>query len=300
MLRRARATAAMILAAVVLAGLSASAGTTSIARAATSCPTMQVVGVRGSGQTVDDAGGYGREVKNVVDAIRKANPTAAADPISYPSIAVRWWDPQYYTGAYTASVRAGRAALVRYIQQFVASECGATTFLYLVGYSQGAQVVGDVYQNIDKALTNKQHSRIKGVALIADPKFKGRQGSPINVGSYESNLKGIQGVTTSVRTFSGRQDQTVVRSYCSFLDPVCNFKPAYAAICVGAGDKCVHVRYTTLKPPKSKLTYTRVAATHLISRWRKVGPKPPQVGPRSNILIFGNGDVAESSTGCPI
>jgi hypothetical protein len=163
---------------------------------------MQIVGVRGSGETADDAGGFGTTVKTVVDSIRSVNPTAAATPIEYPAIAVQWWDPSYYTGNYTRSVRAGRTALTSYITQFINGPCGGTVYLYLVGYSQGAQVVGDVYQN----LTSGQRSRVAGVTLIADPKFDGDEGSPVNVGTYNSARNGIQDVTTSARQIPNRQE----------------------------------------------------------------------------------------------
>ncbi len=50
-----------------------------------SCPVMQVVGVRGSGETHGDAGGYGATVRDVVDHIKEAVPGAASDEIDYLS-----------------------------------------------------------------------------------------------------------------------------------------------------------------------------------------------------------------------
>jgi hypothetical protein len=254
---------------------------------------MQIVGVRGSGETADDAGGFGTTVKTVVDSIRSVNPTAAATPIEYPAIAVQWWDPSYYTGNYTRSVRAGRTALTSYITQFINGPCGGTVYLYLVGYSQGAQVVGDVYQN----LTSGQRSRVAGVTLIADPKFDGDEGSPVNVGTYNSARNGIQDVTTSARQIPNRQE-AYVRSYCVRGDPVCNFGRNNVTLCI-ANPGCVHLHYMDLKLPRTGLTYTTTAANYLLARWRRFGPTPPQVGPRNNILIFGDADTLESSTGVP-
>lgn len=290
---RVRGLVRFILAATLLTGLAAPTVGATAARAAVSCPTMQVVGVRGSGQTADDDRGYGHTVVAVVDAIRKVNPTAAAAPINYPAIGIDYWNPKYYTENYEKSVRAGRAALRRYISQFLESECGATTYLYLVGYSQGAHVVGDVYQG----LSDRQRPRVAGVVLIADPRFRGAEGSPVNVGTYERDRNGIWDVAHTPRIIS--KNRSHVRSYCALYDPVCNFRPRNVTICKLAGSRCPHSSYMRLKPSKSKLPYTTVAANYLISRWRRVGPKPPQVGPRSSILIFGNGDVGESSTGVP-
>jgi hypothetical protein len=286
-----RARIASIIATALVFGLVAPIVSTT-AHAAPSCPTMQIVGVRGSGETADDAGGYGTTVRSVVDAIRSVNPTAAAVPIDYPAIAVRWWDPTYYTGNYTKSVRAGRTALANYITQFLSSSCGTSTYLYLVGFSQGAQVVGDVYQNLPFG----QRSRVKGVTMIADPKFHGLEGSPVNVGTYEFLRNGIQDVTTIFRRIPNAQEP-YVRSYCSFGDPVCNFGKTNVALCVASLSECIHLHYMDLREPKSGLAYTTLAADYLLDQWRKFGPKPPQVGPRSNILVFGNADTEESSTG---
>lgn len=255
---------------------------------------MQIVGVRGSGETADDAGGFGTTVKTVVDSIRSVNPTAAATPINYPAIAVRWWDPSYYAGNYTRSVRAGRTALANYITQFLSGPCGGTAYLYLVGFSQGAQVVGDVYQN----LTAGQRSRVAGIALIADPKFDGGQGPPVNVGTYNPARNGIQGVTTQVRHIPNRQE-AFVRSYCVRGDPVCNFGKTNVALCLANTPGCVHLHYADLKLPRTGLAYTTMAANYLLARWRKFGPNPPPVGQRNNILIFGDADTLESSTGIP-
>jgi hypothetical protein len=239
---------------------------------------MQVVGVRGSGQRAGDAGGFGTTVRAVVDEIRRVNPTAAAAPINYDAISIRWWKPSSYGFRYTRSVNTGRKALVEYIQKFVASSCGSTTFLYLIGFSQGAQVVGDVYENYDLKLTAEERTRIAGIALIADPKFKGSQGGPVNVGNYNHKRNGIQDITIGVRTIRDHQ-QPFVRSYCVNGDPVCNYSVKNAAGCAIPGSRCVHSRYMEITRPASGLAYTTEAANYLLARWRKKGPKPPEGGP---------------------
>jgi hypothetical protein len=248
---------------------------------------MQVVGVRGSGQMAGDAGGFGTTVRAVVDEIRRINPTVAAAPINYQAIPIKWWDPTSYGIRYADSVNTGKEALVTYIRNFVNSSCGKITFLYLIGYSQGAQVVGDVYENYGSKLTSKErksrlyeeeHKRIAGIAMIADPKFKGSQRGPVNVGSYNRKWNGAQAITVGPRTVGDRQ-QPYVRSYCVAGDPACNYSANNAARCAPPGSRCVHSRYMEITRPESGLAYTAEAANYLLARWRQKGPKPPEGGP---------------------
>jgi hypothetical protein len=264
---RASGRLALLIAATLLAGLIVSAARPTTARADNSCPSMQIIGVRGSGQTADDAEGFGSTVKAVVDAVRGGNPTAAAMPVDYPAVAVRWWDPNYYRGNYTESVREGTTRLKRHILDFIGSGCGATTFLYLVGYSQGAQVVGDAYQG----LAADEQQRVAGVALIADPKFNGLEGAPVDVGTYKAWRFGVQGVLlpTLIRRLP-RSHESRVRSYCIASDPVCNFTISDAANCINKPG-CPHVHYMDRSYPKSGLPYTTEAARFLLARWRSPG-----------------------------
>jgi Cutinase len=245
-------------------------------------PLMQVVGVRGSGETQLDYGGYGRTVAAVVSAIEgKVLLNVATDEIDYPAIPMGYGGWTHYAANYKASVADGVSKLTTYIQQFIAGPCGATTYLYLIGYSQGAQVVGDTFQ---KKLTAPQRQRVGGIAMLGDPRFMGSQTGGVNVGDYANNLNGIFDVIGSPRTVLPGQVGKV-RSYCALNDPICNFTKTDAAACKILPSTCPHVLYpdATYKG----VIWTTRAANYLVSRWKKLGPKPPVVGPRNNILIFG-------------
>ena len=246
--------------------------------AAAPCPSMQVVGVRGSGETSTTAGGYGHTVKDVVDQVRRLSPTAAATRIDYPAVPVQLLKPTYSTGNYTKSVRTGVTALTRYIKSFTSSTCAGSTPLFLVGFSQGAQVVGDAYQGLgvlspETPITAAQRARIAGVVMIADPSFRGGQGSPIDVGTYSASVNGIQDATAAPRSLPAGAP---VRSYCTGDDVVCQYQPfnfniAAERCVVGNTSQCPHLRYRTATLPSSGLTYTRLAANYLVAQWRRSG-----------------------------
>jgi hypothetical protein len=180
------------------------------------CPVMQIVAVRGSGETESDYGGYGRTVYDVVTQIGSAVANTASQEINYRAIPVGYGGWNHYPANYRASVLDGVTKLTSAIQGFIAGPCGSSTYLYLVGYSQGAQVVGDTFQG---KLSATQRQRVGGLALIADPRFKGSQTGGVNVGDFSKYLNGV--VPTPRTVTAGQVGK--IRSYCAKNDPVCNF-----------------------------------------------------------------------------
>lgn len=69
---------------------------------------------------------------------------------------------------YTESVRRGRDGLLAALNS-LPSRCGPETRIVLMGYSQGAHVIGDVLES--GRLTRAARDRIVGVTLIGDPRF---------------------------------------------------------------------------------------------------------------------------------
>ena len=106
------------------------------------CPKLQFVGVRGSGETASDFGGYGKTVGTIKDTIEKKVPQTASTAIEYPAIPVGY-GALYYGIAYENSVAKGRTVLDTLITKFI-TDC-PKTYLILAGYSQGAQVAGDEF-----------------------------------------------------------------------------------------------------------------------------------------------------------
>jgi hypothetical protein len=257
------------------------------AAAEAACPSMEVVGVRGSGQTQ----GFGSPVEQVVAQINlqtsRAHMPADFKAIDYRAIDVNWWKPNYYVhsrGSYKDSVKTGYAALLAYIKYYVHhNPCGGTTYVYLAGYSQGAQVVADVYQNQQynqssspaHRLTKAEKSRIKGVVLFGDPRFNGRQRGSVNAGTFRADRYGIDnfvlGFYAPRRVFGS--DGENVQSYCADGDPVCNYTSRGAVSC-GVHNDCAHYHYNDRAIARSGITYTDAAASFLIARWHRFGPRP--------------------------
>ena len=109
----------------------------------------------------------------------------SSHPIDYPAINVTLG--LNYNVDYVDSVNQGENALHAFVVNFISSACGGTTYLYLAGYSQGAEVVDAVYQGLSLA----HRARIGGVVLFGDPRFYGQQGNPVDQGTYDQRLSGV-------------------------------------------------------------------------------------------------------------
>jgi hypothetical protein len=181
---------------------------------------------------------------------------------------------------YKSSVSTGVGVLTNKVTDFL-SKCHHTP-LFLVGYSQGAQVAGDVYQDW---LSEAARSRITGVVLFGDPKFWGPQGAPVALGFYSPWGYGVY-TSLDVRGTTHRwpqSDFSKVRSYCVGGDPVCQFDGVSLGGCLFS---CTHMEYATDRFPNG-LTYTQHGAKFILSRigWAPPPPAPspskPTPGPSS-------------------
>lgn len=122
------------------------------AAAATTCRAYTVLAVRGTGES----GTLGTRLPTTISAIqsRKGASKVLAVGVSYPA-----------SFNYLASMSTGRANLKSQINTYL-NNCRSTR-LILIGYSQGAHVVGDVAVGLSAA----QRSRVAGIGLIGDPMF---------------------------------------------------------------------------------------------------------------------------------
>lgn len=183
------------------------------------CPEYMVIDSRGSGEangTVSPPGA------SFVAEFRRLHPSSRVAVLWNPYPAVGLWGSISQIlnligaglkisliGAYHASVADG----TKWLRTTIASEVTmcSTTRLLLTGYSQGAQVTGDVYQR-DIATTLRKH--IVAVALFGDPYFDPKDRAA-DRGKYARNKKGILGT----RGAFGRG--LPVLSYCRRHDPIC-------------------------------------------------------------------------------
>jgi hypothetical protein len=151
---------------------------------ASSCPTYTVIDSRGSGENIVVHGKLTPEISPpaafFASELRHRHRSSSLSLISNPYPAAGFgWSPRKLlnligagseiapVGAYHSSVVDGEKWLRTEVQS-VTTACGRRTHLFLLGYSQGAQVTGDVYQ---RYLTVAQKAEISAVVLFGDPYF---------------------------------------------------------------------------------------------------------------------------------
>jgi hypothetical protein len=166
------------------------------------------------------------------------------DHVDYPSIKVLEGGllnaDNYVLSLYSSSELDGQVKLQDKIHA-LHNEC-PTVPIVLGGYSQGAHVVGDVYQS----LSPKSKSYIAAVAMFGDPRFNKDQKAPVNQGDFEA-MNGI--FSTSLffkampkeyrkpRNIAG-QDLYKVQTYCTVGDPICNYSKPNSLFCQFHSSEC--------------------------------------------------------------
>lgn len=139
---------------------------TAPAALAANCPAVQAIAVPGTTQTTPEAdpnkpvGVLG----DILEPLRKNSPVRLVTYYTpYPATIVGGTDGGGYRASKNAGIDATNARL-----KSVANACPNTVFL-LTGYSQGADVAGDVAAAIGNNRGVIPASRLLGVALVADP-----------------------------------------------------------------------------------------------------------------------------------
>lgn len=89
------------------------------------------------------------------------------------------------------------------------------TWIVLVGYSQGATVVGDTIDIYSTQLSSTVKARIKAAILLGDPRFRANQS--YSAGTYDRTRSGAY--PRPAGAFGGMASR--VRSYCNRLDMFC-------------------------------------------------------------------------------
>jgi hypothetical protein len=219
---------------IAVASSPPSVGSNNVTRA---CPDMLFLGVRGSGETANDAGGYGSTIQAVLRRMQEEHTRIAARAIDYAAVPVDIVSPSYGLRYYT-SVRGGVRAVRNAVSSHVRGRCGLKSPIVMAGYSQGAHVVGNAFDR----LTNAEKSRVVGVALVADPLFNGS--ASVNVGDFDPDRNGVipEIVGSPAREVPQRWRDRV-SSYCTASDPVCNWSLGAGLYCKDNMEACPHLHY---------------------------------------------------------
>ena len=200
---------------------------------AQSCPRVQMFYAVGSGNKSKAENDRVDEVTEILrdEILQPERATAtgqdlfAAEAVDYPAVSVV--SPTgigaalRFPGAYHRSVVAGKDWLRDRLAEFIAS-CG-TTKVILSGYSQGAQVVGDVYQELE---AQDKAAPVFGVVLFGDPYFNpfpAGRGSSLGKWRHDEGNPDDLGDPGTHGALGRRPDYEAerVRSYCHGTDPVC-------------------------------------------------------------------------------
>lgn len=269
------------------------AGSVHASSAHAACPPFEVLGARGSGQDKTEAErrrdeNMGPEIHSFYGSLRTLLGSGAVKGygVQYPAVDALSRAGAaaaiHLGGAYTDSVREGAADVKQRIGIRRASGCGATKFI-LAGYSQGAQVMGDVLR--DPGIRKS----VAAVALFGDPYFNGDSQSAR--GDYDPSLYGVFGPRPEwPADLNGH-----VFSYCHLHDWICNESERHHIL---GTDVDVYVRSTAGRPGPHK-TYVSQGDTGMAAREvaRAIGytPSPiPYSGPLDiAFVIDSTGSMAD-------
>jgi hypothetical protein len=201
----------------VLAGLLALSGLLILAPPASAVPSTSncarvvVFGARGTGETT----GFGKMwplAEKIQKGFTRTVRLQSLKSAQYPATGGDPW-------TYRNSVNKGAASL-RSLMNTLVSRCGTKTDIVLLGYSQGAHVIGDVIDNSGTQLSKTVNSRIKAVVFYGDPTF--RAGEPYNSPTWHPFSGMFVRSKGNISKYATR-----IRSYCNHGDAWCQgFFPA--------------------------------------------------------------------------
>ena len=186
------------------------------------CPSVVVIVVRGSAETagtgaissghVYKSGGFGISVTAADDVQTGTSSTVRKEAVIYPAtILPTLADPL----GYLLSVTEGREALGEEVE-YLNSVCASSTRIVMIGYSQGAQVIGDLLdKTTSQQLSAGAKKRIKAVAFFGDPEFNAAES--FDSGTYSKTQNGLfPRAKGNLSAFA-----SIIRSYCSKGDEFC-------------------------------------------------------------------------------
>ncbi|WIM92790.1 cutinase family protein [Actinoplanes oblitus] len=202
-------------------------------RAAAACGDVRIIVTRAS----TEAPGTGIIGSLATAVTRASKQTVTTEATDYPAL----------LNPYPPSVAAGTRALTKQLTD-TATGCPATK-LVLMGYSQGAHVIGDVLAGTGQvagftradAIGTEIADRVVAVILMGDPRFV--PGKVFNAGTSRTRGLFPRGADASLDAFADR-----TRSFCDTGD----------TFCAGGQSVAVHLSYTR--------KYNREAGAFVLNR----------------------------------
>jgi predicted esterase len=121
--------------------------------------------------------------------------------------------------AYHQSEHEGEVDLTKIIQSQLAGSCANQTKIILLGYSQGAQATGNVYQDLPAA----QAKHIAAIVLFGDPFYNHKDKAA------DQPPRSLDGALGTRPEFEPSKT-TDVLSYCNPKDPICQWRLPVATL----------------------------------------------------------------------
>jgi Cutinase len=220
------------------------------------CPPLMFFGIRGSGESATQYGGYGQTIQSMKNYLQGLVPGMESESISYPAIAVLAWDNLYKID-YENSVSNGVATAMTDYVKFELT-CPQTPIV-LAGYSQGVDVAYQVASLLPEAA--RSHVIIVG---FGDPHFNPGQ-SWADAGNYYKAFYGILVTVWDEQPHMWPDSYAPhLRSWCLHGDDICNATGLRVATCLVS---CTH------ETGYISSGYTRDAASWAYDEWKKL-PAP--------------------------
>lgn len=223
-----------------------------------SCPAILFVGIRGSGQTKYDNGGYG----NVVDAIRSSFAASIGSsisvkyvPLDYPSDSVLVVANLTKGGLkeFLRGEAQGAASLTTTLANSLKNCTGVNSQKWVIaGYSQGVMVAEDTLNQLSK--TDAAH--VAAIETVADPYQQKSQPGTL-FGTAAPNATGIDIYYVPSDPPFSAQFKSMTQTLCDEDDPICDYKNLLHDIGQGDVDLIatahnIHTRYPSRDPSMLK------------------------------------------------
>lgn len=253
------------------------------------CASVAILGLRGSGQTSAENGGFGPQVAAVVHELEQklnaAGRTTVKFPIEYTAASANLLKPKnlswpWKAQEFLASVDNGANALYTTLD-LRSKRCRQETAV-VIGYSQGAMAIRLALRNLANRGETALLARIVGIGLVADPT---KRPSDPNVGNAPANSTGIA-TTFRVRGAPVAIPNAVLgfaAGACQHRDPVCDFSTR--------ADAAVHTSYPTSVLRQLAQTLAPRVARHSVPTTQGTPPPAPPQGPPSAPPGGGNPQV---------
>ncbi len=183
------------------------------ATSAFACSNVELIGVRGSGESYSGNYGMGTTIAGLYERVKARKPstqTLQSYGLEYQAVNVaEWWN----AWDYFFSVWEGDEHLENRIKNDAAA-CSSMKIL-VAGFSQGAHVVGDTIEN----LANKNDgslSHVYGVAEFGDPRF-----NPSDKATARGNYNPEHwGILTERGAYSSKINNRL-GDWCRLKDAIC-------------------------------------------------------------------------------